>query len=288
MELEAEREAEPGTPGVALADRQGVSPSLHRSSRAKWLVLFLVVAVAAVTIGLWRHYSGWESTDDAQIEGHIVPISARVSGQVTSVEVHENQRVEAGAVLVKLDPKDYQVAVDRAQAEYADAVASAAAARASVPITSVSTSSQVTTSEAGVETAQASIAAAEKQLQAAQARVEEARANDAKAQADLKRYKQLVSKQEVSDQQYDQAVAAAKSSAATVSAAEATAAAAAQQVSEARGRQAQAEAELQSAHTGPQQVAVESARAAAAAAAAEKAKAALEQAQLNLKYTTIT
>src|SRR5579863_7654723 len=109
VELEAEREAEPGTPGVALADRQGVSPSLHRSSRAKWLVLFLVVAVAAVTIGLWRHYSGWESTDDAQIEGHIDPISARVGGHVISVKVPENEYVDAGTVLVELDPRDYQV-----------------------------------------------------------------------------------------------------------------------------------------------------------------------------------
>lgn len=295
VELETERDPGRETSGVAAGEegsgspsRQGASPSFRRSSRAKWLILFLAAVIAAVTIWLWRHYTGWESTDDAQIEGHIIPISARVGGQVVEVEVHENQSVEAGAALVKLDPKDYQVAVDRAQAEYTDALASAAAARAGVPITSVSTSSQVTNSEAGVETAHASISAAERQLQAAQARVEEARANDAKAQADVSRYKQLVSKQEVSDQQYDQAVAAAKSSAATVSAAEATAAAAAQQVTEARGRQEQAEAQLRSSHTGPQQVAVQSARAASAEAAAQKAKAALEQAELNLRYTTIT
>lgn len=257
-------------------------------SRAKWPFLVLAVVIAAVAVVVWRHYAGWESTDDAQIEGHIIPVSARVTGQVVSVKVHENQQVEAGAVLVELDPSDYQVALDRAKAEYADAVASAQAARVGVPITSISTSSQVSTSEAGVETARASVTAAGQQLQAAQARVEEARANSTKAQADLKRYQQLVGKQEISEQQYDQALAAATSNTATVRAAESTAAAAAQQVSEARGRLAEAEAQLRSSRTGPQQVSVQRSRAAAADAAVLRAKAALDQAQLNLHYTTIT
>ena len=281
---------EVAAPGEASrsSNRETEGQSFHQSSRAKWLLLVLAVGIAAVAVVLWRHYSGWESTDDAQIEGHIMPVSSRVTGQVMSVRVHENQQVEAGAVLVELDPKDYQVALDRARAEYADTVASAQAARAGVPITSVSTSSQVSTSEAGVETARAAVTAAEKQLQAAQARVEEARANDAKAQADLNRYKQLVDKQEISEQQYDQAMAAARSSVATLSASEATAAAAAEQVSEARGRLAQAEAQLRAAGTAPQQVSAQRSRAAAADAAADKSKAALEQAELNVRYTTIT
>jgi len=242
--------------------------------------------VAAVV--LWRHYAGWESTDDAQIDGHINPISPRVGGHVMSVKVENNQYVQAGAVLVELDPKDYQVALDRAQAEYANALATAEAAHVGVPITSVSTSSQVTTAQAEVENARASLAAAEKQYQAAQAKIEEAEANNAKAQSDLNRYKQLVGKEEISQQQYDQAVAAAKAGAASLLAADAQAQAAAQRVSEARGKLAQAEAQLRSAHTGPQQVSATRSRASAAEAAVQMAKAALEQAQLNLQYSTIT
>ncbi len=228
------------------------------------------------------------ATDDAQIDGHINPISPRVGGHVMSVKVENNQYVQAGAVLVELDPKDYQVALDRAQAEYANALATAEAARVGVPISSVSTSSQVTTAQAEVENARASLAAAEKQYQAAQAKIEEAEANNAKAQSDLNRYKQLVGKEEISQQQYDQAVAAAKAGAASLLAADAQAQAAAQRVSEARGKLAQAEAQLRSAHTGPQQVSATRSRASAAEAAVQMAKAALEQAQLNLQYSTIT
>src|SRR5579863_4024992 len=262
---------------IRVSDGEGEGPSLHRRSRTKWMVLVAGPALIAAAVLLWRHYSGWESTDDAQIEGHIDPISARVGGHVISVKVHENEYVDAGTVLVELDPRDYQVAVDRARAEYANAVASAEAAHAGVPITSVNTTSQVSTSESGVSNARAALAAAEKQAQAAEAKVEEAQANNTKAQADLTRYHQLVGKQEISDQQYDQAVAAD----------EAQAQAAAQQVSEARGREAQAGAELRSARTAPQQVSVIRSRAAAADAAVQIAKATLEQAELNLGYTTL-
>jgi len=272
---------------IRVSDGEGDGPSLQRRSRTKWMVLVAGLALIAAAVLLWRHYSGWESTDDAQIEGHIDPISARVGGHVISVKVPENEYVDAGTVLVELDPRDYQVAVDRAGAEYANAVASAEAAHAGVPITSVNTTSQVSTSESGVSNARAALAAAEKQAQAAEAKVEEAQANNTKAQADLTRYHQLVGKQEISDQQYDQAVAAAKASEATVAADEAQAQAAAQQVSEARGREAQAGAELRSARTAPQQVSVIRSRAAAADAAVQIAKATLEQAELNLGYTTL-
>jgi len=263
-------------------------PSIGRSPGARRLAAAAAIALLLAAVVLWRHYAAWESTDDAQIDGHINPISPRVGGHVMSVKVENNQYVQAGAVLVELDPKDYQVALDRAQAEYANALATAEAARVGVPISSVSTSSQVTTAQAEVENARASLAAAEKQYQAAQAKIEEAEANNAKAQSDLDRYKQLVGKEEISQQQYDQAVAAAKAGAASLLAAEAQAQAAAQRVSEARGKLAQAEAQLRSAQTGPQQVSATRSRASAAEAAVQMAKAALEQAQLNLRYSTIT
>lgn len=245
----------------------------------------IVLAAAALLLG--RHYAGRESTDDAQIDGHINPVSARIAGNVIRVNVDDNQYVEAGKVLVEIDPRDYQVAVERAKAELADAQATAEAARVGVPIAFVNTSSQVTTAQAGVESVRASVTAAEKQFEAAQAKVREAEAGNVKAQADLSRYQQLVAKDEISRQQYDQAVAAAAASSAMLDAARAAAVAAEQQVTEARGKVRQTQAELQSALTAPQQVSVTRSRAAAAQAAVEKFKAALEQAQLNLQYTTV-
>src|SRR6266446_4563600 len=126
---------------------QPSGPSIGRSPRVRRVAAAAAIALLAAAAVLWRHYAGWESTDDAQIDGHINPISPRVGGQVISVKVENNQYVEAGAVLVELDPKDYQVALDRAQAEYANALAMAQAAHVGVPITSVSTSSQVTTAQ---------------------------------------------------------------------------------------------------------------------------------------------
>jgi membrane fusion protein (multidrug efflux system) len=188
---------------------------------------------------------------------------------------------------VEIDPADYQVAVDTAKADYLDAQASARAAGVNVPIMSVDTNSQLSSTQADVESARAGIQGAKQQLEAAKAQVAAVEANNVKVQDDVARYKQLVDKQEVSQQQYDQAVAAAKASAADVEAASATARAAAQQVTQAQGKLAQAEANWRSANTAPRQMAVTRARADSAEANALKKKAALDQAQLNLQYTKI-
>jgi membrane fusion protein (multidrug efflux system) len=190
-------------------------------------------------------------------------------------------------VLVEIDPKDYQVAVDKARADLANAEATAKSLNITVPITSVSTSSQLQSATSDVENANAGIIAAEQQLDAARAQVEEAEANDVKAQDDLKRYKRLVDKQNVSEQIYDQALAAAKASSASVAAAHANESAAQQAVRQANERLVQAEASHHAAQTGPQQVASTHARALAAVADVQQKRAALEQAELNLGYTKI-
>src|SRR3954469_13125897 len=139
---------------------------LRRNPKMRWWIL---VAAAVVIIGgvlVWRHYAVRESTDDAQIEGDIIPISARVGGTVKSVLVEDNQIVKAGDILVEIDPADYEVALKRAQADLADAGASAKAARSNVPITTTNTASQV-------ENARAALAAAQQQVDAAQARLRE-------------------------------------------------------------------------------------------------------------------
>ena len=245
----------------------------------------LVVVVGGIF--LWRYLSSYESTDDAQADVHLYPVSARVSGYVVQVNVDDNQWVEKGTVLVEIDPKDYEVAVAQAQANLDNAEATAQSLNITVPITSVNTSSQLSSQRPASKTPTPESIAAEKQLTAAHAQVEAAEANDVKAQDDLHRYKLLVDKREVSQQIYDQALATAKSSTATVAAARASESAAEQFVQQAQSRLAQANANHQSAETGPQQVSSTQARVRAAIADVEQKRALLEQAQLNLGYTKI-
>jgi membrane fusion protein (multidrug efflux system) len=257
----------------------------HPHTKLGLILAGLVILIAIFF--LWRYLASYESTDDAQIDGHVNSVSARVSGHVLKLNVQDNQYVEKGTVLVEIDPADYEVAVAQARAEYADAQAQAAAAGINVPITSVSTSSQVSGAEAGVSSAQAGIAAARQQFEAAKSQVVEAEANNTKAQNDLVRYKQLIDKQEISQQQYDQAVAGAHAAAATVQAARASADAFAAQIEQAQDKLRQAGAELRTADTAPQTMRATRARANSAQANADRRKAELDQAELNLQYAKV-
>jgi len=260
-----------------------------RSSKRRRNILILVVALVVLVGGvfLWRYLSSYESTDDAQADVHLYPVSARISGYVVKVNVDDNQWVQKGTVLVEIDPKDYEVAVAQAQANLANAEATAQSLNITVPITSVSTSSQLKFSASDIGNATAGVVAAEKQLTAAHAQLEQAEANDVRAQDDLHRYKLLVDKREVAEQVYDTALAAAKSSTAAVAAARANESAAQQFVQQAKSRLVQADANYQSAETGPQQVSSTRARVRAAIADVEQKRALLEQAQLNLQYTKV-
>jgi membrane fusion protein (multidrug efflux system) len=249
----------------------------------------MAAVVVAVLAGLWvwRYLSSYESTDDAQADVHLYPVSARISGYVVRVNVDDNQWVEKGTVLVEIDPADYEIALAQAQANLANAEATAQSLNITVPITSVNSSSQLQFTASGIQDANAAVAATEKQLSAAHAQVEAAEAIDVKAQDDLRRYQQLVEKREVSQQIYDQALATAKSSTATVAGAHATELAAQQAVQQAQSRLAQATANHQYAETGPQQVSSTRARVRAAVADVEQKRALVEQAKLNLAYTKI-
>jgi membrane fusion protein (multidrug efflux system) len=277
----------PSNPSPAVDDTHKVRGYQNRKSRKFMVISAIVVVVVVASVFLWRYLSSYESTDDAQADVHLYPVSARISGYVIKVNVDDNQWVEKGTVLVEIDPKDYEVAVAQAQANLANAEATAQSLNITVPITSVSTSSQLKFTASDIENTKAGVIAAERQLTAAHAQLEQAEANDVKAQDDLRRYKLLVDKKEVADQVYDQALAAAKSSTATVAAARANEAAAQQFVQQAHARQVQADANYQSAETGPQQVSSTKARVRAAIADVEQRRAQLEQAELNLQYTRI-
>jgi membrane fusion protein, multidrug efflux system len=271
-----------------LTDR-GYTPPARRNPKLRRNIVILIVVLVVLVGGvfLWRYLSSYESTDDAQADVHLYPVSARVSGYVVKVNVDDNQWVEKGTVLVEIDPKDYEVAVAQAQANLSNAEATAQSLNITVPITSVNTSSQLKSAQSDIDNSTAGVIAAERQLTAAHDQLEQALANDVKVQDDLKRYKLLVDKREVAEQVYDQALAAARSSTAAVSAARANESAAQQFVQQARSRVAQADANHQYAETGPQQVSSSRARARAAIADVEQKRALLEQAQLNLGYTKI-
>ena len=279
----------------------GVSGFLRGRPHARRSVGVVGLLVAIGVIGAWWYYAGRETTDDAQVDGHIVPVAARVGGTVAAVKVEDNQIVEAGAILVEVDPRDYEVARHRAEADYADAQAALAAAEAGIPITSTTTASQVSSAGANVERATTGTEAAARDAEAsrarlasAQARLKEATANATRTARDLERLKPLLAKDEVSQQQYDAAVAGSDAARAAVESAQALIIEATQAVSVAEGRRAQAsnaltqaQAELRTARTAPEQVAVTRARAESARARVQQAKAMLEQATLNLAYTGV-
>jgi membrane fusion protein, multidrug efflux system len=249
-------------------------------------LLLLTMVIAGGGLFLWNSLA-WESTDDAQVNGHIMPLSARINGYVLEVPVIEGQLVHAGDVLVTIDPKDYKIALEQARATFEDAQASAASSRFNIPITSVTTHSNVDSASTAVENAEAGFRAAEQNLESAKALLEQAEANAARSDADLVRYEQLVAKEDISHQQYDQAVAAAKANRSGVVSGRATVQAAEQAVRQAQGKLLQAEAGLRSAQTAPQQISMSLARADAADAQARERKAQLDQADLNLSYTVV-
>jgi membrane fusion protein, multidrug efflux system len=263
-------------------------------------IAVIVLAIAGIGVWLWRT-AGQVSTDDAQLDAHLTQIAARVGGTLTKVNVNDNQVVEAGAVLVELDPSDYKVAVEKARAELADAEAVAIAMQSNVPITTTTTASNVTTARGGVAQAAGGVAAAEKEVEAArarlttsQARLREAEANATKSARDVERLRGLLAKDEVSQSQFDGTVAAAEAQKAAVDSArsqvtesEAGIRVAESKLIQAQAGEQQAHAELATAQTGPSQLAATKARAASAEAHVQQAKATLEQAELNLQYTTV-
>jgi membrane fusion protein (multidrug efflux system) len=259
----------------------------QRNPKARVIALVALVVVLVAVGWYWWDSRHWESTDDAQIDGHIYPISARVAGQVVKVNVDDGVFVHKGDVLVQIDPTDYKVALDRANADYQDSLANHTAAQANVPIADVGSFSQIHSASADVVSAEAGVNAAQKQKDAAQAQVIEAEANATKLNADVERYRMLLGKHEIAQQQFDQAIAAATAANATVDARKASLLAAEQQVRIAHSRVDQANALLRNAQVTPKQVEATKAKAEAAAAQSLRAKAALDQAQLNLGYTTI-
>ena len=282
-----------------LQDRN--APPKKRRIGRTLVVLLVVVVVACAGYYMWRYFNTYESTDDAQIDGHINAVSARISGNVLEIRAEDEQVVKAGDVVVRIDPRDYEVAVAKAEADLRDAEAALESSRIDIPITTTNTASQLKTAHSSradaaafLLGAQRQLAAARDRLASAEALVRDAEANVKKTSDDVARYKLLVDKNEIPRQQYDTAVALADSALATLDSrkasvreAEQNIAVAQSAIDQASQRIPQADASIESAMTAPKQVQVSEARARSAAAQVAQKKALLDQAKLNLSYCTI-
>jgi membrane fusion protein (multidrug efflux system) len=266
-------------------ERPEVGPKT--TGRRRFIIIGVVAVLIVGALLFWWHSTYYEDTDDAQVDGHLVQISARVASQVIRVNVEVNQFVQAGTLIAEIDPRDFEVAEQQAEANLANAEASYEAAKVNVPIIGVNTSTNLSSAASQLQSSSATVQQATRQLEAAQAAVAQAEANSTKAQSDLKRYTPLVEQDVISKQQYDAAIAAADAGKAAVLEAKANEIAAEDGVRIARDRVTQSQAAFKYAQTAPDQVKIQKARADEAAATVEQARAQLAQARLNLGYTKI-
>jgi membrane fusion protein, multidrug efflux system len=169
-------ESEPGAPGGGRRSK--------RTIRRVLLVALLLVVAGAVAPFAWNYLQSYESTDDAQIDGHIDPLSSRIDGTVIRVHAEDDDRVRAGELLVEIDPRDYEVAVSQAKAR--------------------------------LELALARVASAKQDYAAALANIREDDAASFKAQRDAQRFAVLLERQVVAQNEYDQYFATARVDAAKV------------------------------------------------------------------------
>lgn len=297
--LENAAKVKPASEELLLEDRGRalVNPKLRRA------LIFGGAALAVLLAGLFFHYHNRESTDDAQVDGHITPIASKVYGRVAEVLVNDNQEVKAGQTLVKLDPRDYEAAVEQAKGQLALAEGEAQSAGADIPRTRENVASGASSADAQLLEAQADLAKAQAALEQAQtadlawaqANVEKSRANAQLAQADLGRFTPLMEKGEISKQQFDAAKANADATASALKADQEKQAQAQRnieiekaQAAAAQARVLQARAGVVSARADTKQVRMRQADAQAKIGKVQQARAALQTAQLNLEYTSIT
>ena len=270
-------------------------PKGFRNPKVQRLLMLGGVVVLALVVGLFLYYRNRESTDDAQVDGHITPIAAKISGRVEEVLVRDNEPVKDGQVLVKIDPRDYQAALDNAKAALALAQSEAQSASVDVPRTRENMASGTSNASAGLLGAEADLARAQaaftqsqnSDLAYAQANVEKARANAQLAQADLERYRPLMDKGEISNQQFDAAQANAEATASALKAEQEKIAQAQSSIEMAKAQWNSAKARVEQARADVQQVSMRTADAQGKLAKVDEARAMVDAAQLNVSYTQI-
>jgi membrane fusion protein, multidrug efflux system len=267
--------------------RQGIFAVMKQNRRA---ILIGAAIIALLVAGVvWFFLSAYESTDDAQVDGHLHPVSARISGTILRVnpEVEDSHFVKAGTVLAEIDPADYQAERERAVADYNRLQAGSLAAEKDISVISSGSNGRLDLARAAVSEAEDAVASEKATLDASEARLAQAQANFTRAEADRQRYAKLLAKHEISQSEYDRVATEADTDKSAVVAGKAEIAAAKQRVSAAQSRLIQRKADVLAAGSAPQQIASSKAKAAAASSDAVRARAQLTTADLNLGYTRI-
>jgi membrane fusion protein, multidrug efflux system len=285
--LEAERETLKGN--VTESETNGREPVHSQQKKGKKFILFFVPGILLIGVVAWQLLArNYETTDDAQVDSHMNPIASRIEGTIQAVHIEDNQTVHAGQLLVELDPRDNQVALTQAKADRDQALAQSTAERPNLPITLVSNNTDETTGRAEVANAEAALAVAQHDYDNAVAKSHTSEANNARAQSDLKRYAQLVEKQEVAQSDYDQYLATAKSQESTVEADKAAVASAAKTVEQRQAQLLEQKSRLdRTLKIAKRQISIQEATIQSRQASAESSEAKLDQAKLNLAYTQI-
>jgi len=286
-----------GKPDAAKGDDKDAPKETVRRRAANWVKAHPVATVAipvllvAVFVGgwfFWGYLQSYESTDDAQVDGHVNAISSRISGTVTAVYVENNQSVNQGKLAVQLDPRDYQVALAQQKANLAQAMANVGAQSPNIPITQLTQATGVSTADLDITIARAGYFAEQQLVASALADLTQAEANAANAKAEETRYRALVEKEEVSREQYDQKLANTRAQIAIVAARRASADAAMKTVEQRSATLEQATSlAAEARQNSVRQVDVQRATGAAREAAAQISKAQVDQAMLNLTYCMI-
>jgi membrane fusion protein, multidrug efflux system len=301
-----QQQLENPTLGEAVAEDEVASEAASKAKSRKRLFTYIGIALGCAVIFLGARYFMWaaghEVTDDAYLQGHVHPVSSRITGTVQKVLIDDNQHVVQGQLLATLDPRDYQVRVDQAQSALDVALRQAHTAQASIRTTSQTATAQTTEARGTIGEATAGISAAQADVTVAQAGVPRAEAELAKADAtehlaelDLHRYEDLLSKGQVSRQTTDRAresyqvsVAAHEAAQQEVHQAQAQLSKARQGVISAQSLLEHSEGYLLSAKATGLEVGVRETQFASAEATVQQATAALEEAKLQLSYTMIT
>jgi membrane fusion protein (multidrug efflux system) len=279
----------PAAPAPPPVPERKPEPPVTRGRGKAFIIFFLFLLIAGgVGLYLWLQSREFESTDDAQVEAHLNSVSSRVDGSIIHVYVDNNQIVKAGDPLVDLDPRDFQVTLDQARAQVAQAHSQVVALQPNIPITEVENTSNITGAEADVANAEAAIGVAERDRETAAARLAEAQATLSKWQSDLARYTVLIKNEEVSQQEFDQVAATVKAQEASVAANRAAVESAGRTVQQRQAQLAQVKSKLsQFQNNAPAQVAMKQANVQSQEAGVQTAQTMVEQAELKLSYTKI-
>jgi membrane fusion protein (multidrug efflux system) len=288
LELESKPPVAAGVVGASGDGAEPSAPSSALTPQRKRILAVAGVVFVAIVLAMYFHFRNRVTTDDAEVDAHVTPVASKIYGNISAILVLDNQQVKAGDVLVRIDPRDSQAKVDQARAALALAESQASGASTEVPLTQATTTSNVSAAEAEAAGSQAAYQeASSSDVAYAQANVAKSQAAYDKAQADLARMKPLADKAEISQQDYDGYVEAARAADGQLQADKQKLAEAEKQEQVADANLDAANARLAQARAGAKMVVVRSSDAAAARARVAEAQADLNAAELDLSYTEI-